>query len=116
MPVDVMIGPMDPHRILPLGKLPVELLQSLLHGMPSNDPRVLLGPGIGMDCAVIDMGGPDLLVVKSDPITFAAEEIGWYAVQINANDIATTGAVPRWMLATALLPERKTTPTLVEQI
>jgi hydrogenase maturation factor len=68
-----------------------------------------------MDCAVIDHG-ETLLVYKSDPITFATDEIGWYAVQVNANDIATTGAVPRWMLATLLLPDGETTGEMVEKI
>jgi hydrogenase expression/formation protein HypE len=107
---------MDPNTPLPLGKLPIELLEALLLRTPIQDPRVLFGPGIGMDCAVIDHGGPNLLVMKSDPITFATDEIGWYAVQVNANDIATTGAAPRWLLATLLLPEGKTTPALVERI
>jgi hydrogenase expression/formation protein HypE len=100
---------------LPLGKLPFELLASLLARAPMNDPRVLYGPGIGLDCAVIDLG-ERILVFKSDPITFATDDIGWYAVQVNANDIATTGAVPRWMLATLLLPEAGTTPAQVEAI
>ncbi len=54
---------------------------------------------------MIDPGGDQLLVAKSDPITFATDEIGWYAVQVNANDLATTGATPRWFLATVLLPQ-----------
>jgi hydrogenase maturation factor len=102
-------------KILPLGKLPVELLSRLLSRAPVCDPRVKLGPGIGLDCAVLDLG-ENLLVLKSDPITFANEEIGWYLVQINANDIATCGAEPRWLLVTALLPENKTTQDLVEAI
>jgi hydrogenase maturation factor len=57
-----------------------------------------------------------MLVFKSDPITFATDDIGWYAVQVNANDIATTGADPRWMLATLLLPEGATTQASVEAI
>jgi hydrogenase maturation factor len=57
-----------------------------------------------------------LLVFKSDPITFATEEIGWYAVHVNANDIATTGATPRWFLMTLLLPEGTATKGQVEQI
>ena len=65
----------------------------------------MLGPGIGRDCAVIDLGDDQLLVAKSDPITFATDEIGWYAVHVNANDVATTGARPRWFLATVLLPQ-----------
>jgi hydrogenase maturation factor len=102
-------------KTLPVGKLPPDMLRSLLAQAPAGDARVLLGPGIGMDCAVIDHG-ETLLVYKSDPITFATDEIGWYAVQVNANDIATTGAVPRWMLATLLLPEGETTQEMVEKI
>ena len=75
----------------------------------------MVGPGIGLDCAVVDVGNT-LLVLKSDPITFATDEIGRYLVEVNANDIATTGAVPRWLLMTLLLPEGKTTPEFVEQI
>jgi hydrogenase maturation factor len=100
---------------LPLGKLPPRLLAQLLAQAPISDPRVLLKPGIGLDCAVIDLGDT-LLVFKSDPITFATDEIGWYLVQVNSNDIATTGATPRWLMVTMLLPEGKTTPDLVMQI
>ncbi len=64
---------------------------------------------------MIDLG-ERMLVFKSDPITFASDDIGWYAVQVNANDIATTGATPRWMLVTLLLPEASTSTELVEKI
>lgn len=100
---------------LPVGKLPADLLAKLLARIPLNDPRVVLGPGIGLDCAIVE-AGPVLWVFKSDPITFATDEIGWYAVQVNANDIATTGATPRWLLLTMLLPEKATTAQLVEGI
>lgn len=76
---------------------------------------MLLGPGVGLDCAVVEFGSK-LLVFKSDPITFATGEIGWYAVQVNANDIATTGAIPSWFLMTLLLPDGGTTAQLVEEI
>ncbi|MEJ2346771.1 MAG: AIR synthase family protein [Gammaproteobacteria bacterium] len=100
---------------LPVGKLPADLLAQLLQGAPVDDPRVLLGPGIGLDCAVID-AGDRLLVLKSDPITFVARDMGRYLVEINANDIATAGAAPRWLLVTLLLPERRATAALVRQI
>ena len=104
----------DEHtQHLPLGKLPPALLQQLIANAPINDPRVLLGPGIGVDCAVIDIGN-SLLVFKTDPITFASSEIGWYCVQICANDIATTGATPRWMLATLMMPEGSTEMEILE--
>jgi hydrogenase expression/formation protein HypE len=100
---------------LPLGKLPPELLERILKQAPLFDERLFLGPGTGLDCAVLDFG-ERFLVLKSDPITFASDEIGWYLVQVNTNDIATTGAIPRWLLLTALLPEGKTTPTMVEAL
>jgi len=89
---------------LPVGKLPPDLLARLLARAPVNDPALRLPPGPGLDCAVLDLGDR-LLVLKADPITFATDEIGWYLVQINANDLATTGATPRWLLLTMLLPE-----------
>ena len=85
------------------GKLPPELLSELLALFSNTDPRVKVGPRVGEDCAVIEMGGR-LLIAKSDPITFATDRIGWYAVQVNANDIACSGGQPRWFLPTILLP------------
>ncbi len=87
----------------PIGKLPSQVLSRLLQQLTQSDPNVILGPGIGLDCALIEFG-ERVLVLKSDPITFTAENIGWYAVHVNANDIATTGAQPKWFLATLLLP------------
>jgi len=100
---------------IPLGKLPAELLRRLLERYGTSDPRVLAGPGVGEDAAIIEMGDR-CLVAKTDPVTFATDEIGYYAVHVNANDVACCGAVPRWFLATLLLPERGTTPEMVERI
>jgi hydrogenase maturation factor len=63
-----------------------------------------------------DAGSSRYLVAKTDPITFATEEIGWYAVHVNANDVACTGAAPRWFLATLLLPQVGTDEALVDDI
>lgn len=102
-------------NILPVGKLPHDLLERIIHTLPTAGERILLGPGIGRDCAVVDFGDR-CLVFKIEPITFATHQIGWYAVQIAANDIVTTGARPQWMLLTLLLPENKTTPEQVQEI
>ncbi len=96
------------QQTLPLGKLPLELLNQILYSNKTDDDRIILGPGVGIDCAVVDIG-ERYMVLKSDPITFATDEIGWYSVQVNANDLATTGATPLWFLNTLLLPEGKTT-------
>ena len=100
---------------IPVGKLPPRLLEELLDRYRPTDPRVVEGPGVGKDAAIIDMG-ERYLVAKTDPITFATDEIGWYAVHVNANDIACCGAAPRWFLATLLLPESGTTPEVVQAI
>jgi hydrogenase maturation factor len=102
--------------MLPGGKLPAALLARLLTALPTQHPQLLLGPGIGEDAAVIDFAPDRLLVVKSDPITFATDEIGYYAVNVCANDLAVTGATPRFYLPTVLLPEGATDAHLIESI
>lgn len=86
------------------GKLDEKKLRDLLLRTGAQDPAVKLGPKFGEDAGVAVLGD-QALVVSSDPVTFATEQIGWYAVHINANDVAATGADPRWFLSTILLPE-----------
>ena len=93
---------------LPIGKLPLPLLRQALGRVPRRDPAVLVGAEPGEDAAVIDVGGPELLVAAADPITFAAADIGTYLMAVNGNDLAVTGAEPRWLLATVLAPAGST--------
>ena len=96
-----------------IGKLPAHVLKGLLAKVKLDD-RVVVGPEIGEDAAVVDYGD-NLLVVKTDPITFATDRIGWYAVNINANDVAVMGADPKWFLASILVaPE--TSEQTVERV
>ncbi|HXY52790.1 MAG TPA: AIR synthase family protein [Terriglobales bacterium] len=105
----------QPKKVLPVGKLPPEHLRSLLGHLPKHDPRLIVGPQIGEDAAVIE-AGDRYLVVTTDPITFASDDIGHYAVHVNANDIAVLGARPWWFFVVMLLPESRTTPELAETI
>jgi hydrogenase maturation factor/beta-phosphoglucomutase-like phosphatase (HAD superfamily) len=89
---------------LPAGKLPNDLLREFLNQFIFDDPSIIINPGVGEDTAAVDVGPEEVLVLKSDPITFATDSIGQYAVLINANDIATSGAKPRWLLTTLLFP------------
>jgi len=91
---------------LPLqtGKLPQDLLGQFLKDVTVEDPSVRVRPGVGEDTAAVDLNGAEVLVLTSDPITFATDAIGRYAVVVNANDMATSGAVPRWLLTTLLFP------------
>ena len=99
---------------LPVGKLKHDFLKELL---PTHDRNtdVVVGPQLGEDAAVMAFGD-NYLVATSDPITFATEDIGWYVVCVNSNDIAAMGAVPKWLLVTLLLPEDATTSTMVRDI
>jgi hydrogenase expression/formation protein HypE len=103
----------DPHKALGVGKLPSGLLSKLLDRYVIPQPGVLVGPGIGHDAAVIEIGDTTL-VVKADPITFATEQAPHYLVHVNANDLACLGATPRWLTVIALLPEGETTEAMVE--
>ncbi len=75
----------------------------------------MVGAGIGLDAAAIRIGSR-VLVAKTDPITFVADEAGTYALLINANDLATMGATAKWFLATVLLPARATTASSVNSL
>jgi hydrogenase expression/formation protein HypE len=97
-----------------MGKVPNDILKKVvfkLTGMQSS--RVLNGPAVGEDAAVIDYDDR-LVIVKSDPITGAQKNVGWLAVNVNANDIAVRGARPLFYLSTIMLPEKHNHKILVE--
>ena len=100
------------------GKLDIGLMQRLLKKYAISDPRVIVGPEIGEDAAVIDLGkrSEGYWVVTADPVTFTTEEIGYYGVVVNMNDIATRGAIPRWFVVTLLFPEKGTDVKLIEKV
>ena len=100
---------------LPDGKLPSKLLQELLSKLSFDDDSVKVGPAPGEDAAAIDRGDHYLLLA-ADPITFLPKRIGWYAVQVNANDIAAMGGTPKYFLSTILLPSGKATDDMVREI
>lgn len=100
------------------GKLEISLLNRLLKRYAILDSRVIIGPKIGEDAAVVDPGkGIDRYwVITSDPITFTTEEIGYYGVVVSINDIATKGANPKWFLATLLFPEAESDQKLIDKV
>jgi hydrogenase expression/formation protein HypE len=89
---------------LPPGKVPPELLERFALGR-GGAPRaeVVVGPALGEDSAVVDLGG-QLAVLSSDPITGATRNAGWLAVHVCCNDLGAMGAEPVGVLVTLLLP------------
>ncbi|MHA1951674.1 MAG: AIR synthase family protein [Candidatus Thorarchaeota archaeon] len=94
-------------EVLP-GKVPPEILRKIVFTkLGAIDPDVLLGPRVGEDAAVIRVGDK-MIVAATDPITGSISDVGWLAVHVNANDIATFGIRPRWFLASIILPKDST--------
>ena len=100
---------------LPAGKLEPRLLKELLARHGVSDLCLVVGSQFGEDAAAIDTGDRYLLLA-ADPITFTPERLGWYAVHVNANDIAAMGGTPLYFLSTILLPEGGATEEMTSRI
>lgn len=102
-------------RTFRTGKIPSDILvRNVFRYRGARDPSVILSSSIGEDAALISLG-KQILVLKTDPVTGTTSEMGWFAVHINANDIACRGAKARWFLCDLLLPE-KSNAGLVDSI
>lgn len=66
--------------------------------------EVVVHSGIGEDCAVVNFGEWNC-VLSTDPITGAGKNLGKLAVNINCNDIASSGVEPLGIMVTILAPE-----------
>ena len=88
------------------GKIPTEVLvRNVFRYRGAVDRSVILGSSVGEDAALVSLGR-EVLVLTTDPVTGTASDAGWLAVHVNANDVASRGAKPRWFLCDLLLPER----------
>jgi hydrogenase expression/formation protein HypE len=90
---------------LPAGKLDSDILKDLiLDKIRTIRPELLVGAGIGEDCAVVSLGDKDLLI-STDPITASIKDIGRLAIHISCNDIAAKGGEPVVIMLACMLPE-----------
>ena len=97
---------------LPIGKLSHNLLKEIIYKRLGNiRPDVVLGPGIGLDSAIVE-SGDKYIYVTTDPITASKELIGTLCVYVTTNDLVATGALPKWLLIDALLNKGITTEEL----
>ena len=87
---------------LPEGKLPVDVLARMLESIPKSS-KLVVAPSIGVDVGVV-RGGGRYIVSSSDPITGADSRLGWHAVNVSANDVATSGIMPTSLNSVVLLP------------
>lgn len=90
-----------------IGKVPENILKrSVLKQIHTKRPEVVLGASVGEDCAAVKLAPDETLVLSTDPITGTAQDIGTLAIQITANDLASSGAEPIGVLLTILLPPK----------
>jgi hydrogenase expression/formation protein HypE len=107
-----------------VGKPSASRLAALLgthFGAKTN--RILVGPGPGLDAAVLDLGDGKVMAIAEDPIFPAPglplDLLGWFTVHIGASDIAVTGVPPQYMTYTLLLPPacpESSARTIIESI
>jgi hydrogenase expression/formation protein HypE len=104
---------------LPPGKIPVDILKEIVFkNLGAERKEVTVRPSAGIDGAVLDVGAKSL-IISMDPITGAVERIGWLAVNVNANDVATFGVEPAFLFSCILLPEnadKKTVEVICTQM
>lgn len=96
-----------------VGKVPENVLKrSVFKQIHTRRPEILLGAGVGEDCAALKLAPDETLVMSTDPITGTAQDIGTLAILITVNDLASSGAEPVGVLLTVLLPESVEEPEL----
>ena len=89
-----------------VGKIPESVLKrSVFKQIHTKRSEVLLGAGVGEDCAAVKLAEDEMFVMSTDPITGTATDIGNLAIHITLNDLASAGAEPVGVLLTILLPE-----------
>lgn len=90
-----------------VGKISESVLKrSVFKQIRHRREEVLVTPGVGKDCTLIELEPDEVMVLSTDPITGTTSEIGKLAVNITANDIAASGAEMIGIMLTILLPER----------
>jgi hydrogenase expression/formation protein HypE len=96
-----MIGKVDPD----------DLAAFVLSRTGAPDPAVVQGPAYGEDTAALDLGD-ETLVLNSDPISLAVDRVGTLGVNVACNDVAASGARPRWLNNVIFLPSSADERTL----
>ena len=92
--------------MLKIGKVPESVLKrSIIKQIKTKRDEILIGAGVGEDCAAIEIGDDEIFVTSTDPITGTSHDIGTLSVHVTANDIASSGAEVIGVMLSVLLPE-----------
>ena len=92
--------------MLKIGKVPESVLKrSIIKQIKTKRSEIIVGAGVGEDCAAIELADDEIFVTSTDPITGTNHDIGALAVHVTANDIASSGAEVIGIMLSVLLPE-----------
>ena len=88
-----------------------ELISHIAKSFSKGKDTVIIGAGED-DCAVLDIGGEDYLLVTTDmlheetdfPLRMTGWQIGWMSVAVNLSDLASKGARPLGILMAMGIP------------
>ena len=87
------------------GKLKESILKrSILKQLHIRNKDVIAAPAVGGDYGAMSVTEDLSVIVSSDPVTLSAEAIGSSAIMAACNDVACSGAIPRGVTVTLLLP------------
>lgn len=88
------------------GKISESVLKrSVLKQIHTQREEVIIGAGVGEDCAILALSENEVIALTVDPVTAASIDMGTYAVYAAVNDLAATGAEPVGIMLSILLPE-----------
>lgn len=100
-----------------IGKVSETILKrSIFKQIRTKRDEVLLGAGVGEDCAAIKLEPGEVFVISTDPITGTVKDVGTLAIQVTVNDLASSGAEPVGVMLTVLLPEEITEEDIREMM
>lgn len=88
------------------GKISESILKrSVLKQIHTQREEVIIGAGVGEDCAILTLSENEFMALTVDPVTATSIDMGTYAVYAAVNDLAATGAEPVGIMLSILLPE-----------
>ncbi|MDA4124327.1 MAG: AIR synthase-related protein [Thaumarchaeota archaeon] len=79
--------------------------ETVLKATGAASSMIVTPPNAGLDFAAIKMR-QGYMIVSADPITGVASQIGRYAMNVSANDVATSGNRPQFAESVVLLAEQ----------
>ena len=99
-----------------LGKVPRKFLEGVvLKNLGAKRKSVLVGPGQGLDNAVISLDRDKVLLVTSDPLSvipsIGLRDSAWLSVHLLAADLATSGVSPQVAMLDLNLPPEMELPS-----